>query len=35
MIKADGEQSDVNYKIILVGNGKAGKTSLTHRIVFD
>ena len=35
MLKTEGENSDVNYKIILVGNSKVGKTSITHRVVFD
>ena len=29
------DQPDFNYKVILVGNKRVGKTSLTNRCVFD
>ncbi len=29
------EVADYNYKIILVGNKRVGKTSLTNRAVFE
>ena len=30
-----GEQPDFNFKVILVGNKRVGKTSITNRCVFD
>lgn len=29
------EQPDFNYKVILVGDKRVGKTSITNRAVFD
>ena len=29
------EQPDFNYKVILVGDKRVGKTSITNRCVFD
>ena len=29
------EAPDFNYKVILVGNKRVGKTSLTNRVVFE
>lgn len=29
------EQPDFNYKVILVGDMRVGKTSITNRAVFD
>lgn len=29
------DQPDFNYKVILVGDQRVGKTSLTNRAVFD
>ena len=31
----DKETADFNYKLILVGNKRVGKTSLTNRSVFE
>lgn len=31
----EGEIPDFNYKIILVGNKRVGKTSLTNRAILD
>jgi GTPase SAR1 family protein len=33
--KFNGECADFNYKLILIGNSQAGKTSITNKFVDD